>query len=114
MSKKCTLVGYRYKILKRLRANDYATNEDRKADIIKLRNVIISTGQPVRTSRNNAETERILSELTPDDIKPRRTYDVSAYMCELEKKTEKKPPKKTKKTRQLVMNATGGLSYRMR
>ena len=116
MSKRSTLIGYKYKVLKRLRADEYATKEERKADIKKLRNIILSMGTLAKTLPNNAETERILLELSPDDIKPHRTYDVSAYTCELEKKTEKapQPKKKTKKTRTIVMNSTGGLSYQMR
>ena len=105
----------KYKILTRLRANHYTSEDERNKDLLKLQAVISWIGPLVRTSRNNAEIETLLSQIKPVPPNPRYHSQALAYMSKLEKKGEPQQHKQTKKTktRQMVMDATGGLVWRM-
>ena len=108
------LFAQKYMILKRLRANNYATANDRKRDLLSLR-AVMSWMELRKKSRNHEEIKQLLNELPPDEPNPRYEPQARGWMCELEKKeTEKPAPKIKAKTLTMVMDSSGGLVWRKR
>ena len=110
MNDKRHLTVQKYKLLKRLRANDYETEDDRKGDLLRLR-AVMAYIEPQRRSRNDRETKKLLSELPPDEPNPRYESQARGWMC-VEKKEEHSEHKQKKKgKKRQMMYSNGGLFW---